>query len=85
MSQLEEHLTLFRYRDLPGMLGRIGTIFGGHGINIVSAAVGRQPESGDVDPKFAAMVITTDAPVPLDVVEEIASSDGFEAGRTVSL
>ncbi len=42
--QLEQHITLFRYRDVPGMIGRVGTIFGEHGINIVSAAVGRQPE-----------------------------------------
>jgi D-3-phosphoglycerate dehydrogenase len=42
--QLEEHITLFRYQDVPGMIGRVGTIFGKHGINIVSAAVGRQPD-----------------------------------------
>ena len=38
--QLEDHITLFRYRDMPGMIGRVGTLFGEHGINIVSAAVG---------------------------------------------
>ena len=26
--QLEDHITLFRYRDVPGMIGRVGTIFG---------------------------------------------------------
>jgi hypothetical protein len=31
------------------------------------------------------MVVTTDAPVPRDVVEEIVASEGFEEGRTVSL
>ena len=31
------------------------------------------------------MAVTTDAPVPADVVEEIAGSDGFLAGRAVSL
>ena len=41
--QLEDHVTLFRYRDMPGMIGRVGTHFGEHGINIVSAAVGRHP------------------------------------------
>ena len=40
--QLEDHITLFRYRDVPGMIGRVGTIFGEHGVNIVSAAVGRE-------------------------------------------
>ena len=42
--QLEDHITLLRYRDVPGMIGRVGTIFGAHGVNIVSAAVGRQPD-----------------------------------------
>jgi D-3-phosphoglycerate dehydrogenase len=81
--QLEEHVTLFRYRDLPGMIGRVGTCFGQHDINISSAAVGRQvDEPGD---GVAAMVVTTDAPVPRDVVDEIVASEGFEEGRTVSL
>ena len=31
------------------------------------------------------MVVTADVPVPQDVVQAIAASDGFVAGRTVSL
>ena len=84
--QLEDHVTIFRYRDLPGMLGRVGTVFGQHGINIVSAAVGRQPENSSTgDDRLAAMTITTDAAVPHAVVAEIVEGEGFEAGRTVSL
>jgi D-3-phosphoglycerate dehydrogenase / 2-oxoglutarate reductase len=84
--QLEEHITLFRYRDVPGMLGRVGTAFGAHGVNIVSAAVGRLPdEAATGDGHLAAMAITTTEPVPAEVVDEIVSSEGFVAGRTVSL
>jgi D-3-phosphoglycerate dehydrogenase len=84
--QLEEHITLFRYRDVPGMLGRVGTEFGEHGVNIVSAAVGRQPdENATGDGRLAAMAITTSSPVPPDVVQRIVSSDGFVAGQTVAL
>jgi D-3-phosphoglycerate dehydrogenase len=84
--QLEEHITLFRYRDLPGMLGRVGTAFGAHGVNIVSAAVGRLPDEQEgAAGRLAAMAITTSSPVPRDVVDEIVSSDGFFAGQTVSL
>jgi D-3-phosphoglycerate dehydrogenase len=84
--QLERHITLFRYRDLPGMLGRVGTVFGRHGVNIVSAAVGRQPdEDPSGDGRLAAMVITTTTPVPREVVDEIVSSEGFVAGQTVAL
>jgi D-3-phosphoglycerate dehydrogenase len=83
--QLEHHVTLFRYRDVPGMIGRVGTVFGQHGINIVSAAVGRQPEAARDSGGLAAMVITTDAAVPRQVLDEIVAGDGFVAGRTVDL
>ena len=86
--QLEDgaHLALFRYRDLPGMMGRVGTVLGERGVNISSAAVGRQPpvEDGRRN-EVAVMVVTTDSPLPRDVVAAIAQSDGFLAGRAVSL
>ena len=31
------------------------------------------------------MAITTDAPVPDEVIDEIVGSDGFQSGRAVSL
>jgi D-3-phosphoglycerate dehydrogenase len=85
--QLEDHVTVFRYRDVPGMIGRVGTIFGKHGINIVSAAVGRQPDGteADAEGRLAAMVITTDTAVPQQVLEEIVGGEGFVTGRTVTL
>jgi D-3-phosphoglycerate dehydrogenase / 2-oxoglutarate reductase len=84
--QLEHNITLFRYRDVPGMIGRVGTVFGAHGVNIVSAAVGRQPEDRAAgDDRLAAMAVTTDTTVPAAVIDEIVASDGFVAGRTVSL
>ncbi|TML27615.1 MAG: phosphoglycerate dehydrogenase [Actinobacteria bacterium] len=84
--QLEEHVTLFRYSDVPGMIGRVGTVFGDHGINIVSAAVGRQPDGDEPnDGGLAAMAITTDAPVSPAVIQEIVAGGGFVDGRTVTL
>jgi D-3-phosphoglycerate dehydrogenase len=84
--QLEDHITIFRYRDVPGMIGRVGTSFGEHGINIVSAAVGHQPQSAlGQDDGSAVMALTTDGTVPQQVIDELVASDGFEAGRTVSL
>jgi D-3-phosphoglycerate dehydrogenase len=80
------HLALFRYSDVPGMVGRVGTCFGEHGVNISNAAVGRQPpgeDGGRTD--VAVMAVTCDVPVPQAVIDEIASSDGFIAGRGVSL
>ena len=47
--ELARFVTVFRYADLPGMIGRVGTIFGSHGINISSAAVGHTPDGASSD------------------------------------
>jgi D-3-phosphoglycerate dehydrogenase len=75
-----EHLAIFRYTDQPGMIGRVGTIFGEEGVNIISAAVGAEPE-GDT----AVMALTTDAPVKQATIDRILELDGFFVGRAVSL
>jgi D-3-phosphoglycerate dehydrogenase len=75
-----DHLVVFRYQDQPGMIGRVGTIFGQHGVNIASAAVGAE-ESGEQ----AVLALTTDAPVPEVLLDEILRLDGFHAGRAIDL
>ena len=68
------------------MIGRVGTILGEAGINIVSAAVGRHPDDDRPGPGAeATMLVTADSEIPQEVVDRIAASDGFVAGRTVSL
>ena len=87
--ELEPYVTIFRYADVPGMIGRVGTAFGKHGINISSAAVGHTPAGGEQrasgPQRLAAMVVPTDALVPAEVVEEIVASEGFVDGWTVDL
>jgi D-3-phosphoglycerate dehydrogenase len=93
--QVERHWAVFRYEDRPGMLGRVGTELGNRGINIVSAAVGRRMDAtserpvgaslGSPELGGAVMIVTADSRVPQDVVDIIVSTDGFAAGRTVSL
>ncbi len=78
----EPHLALFRYSDVPGMVGRVGSTLGDRGINISAAAVGRHDEAGGDD--LAVMAVTTDTVVPDAVVAEIARSDGFVDGRAIS-
>jgi D-3-phosphoglycerate dehydrogenase len=75
-----EHLTIFRYTDQPGMIGRVGTIFGEEGVNIVSAAVGAELEG-----ETAVMALTTDAAVAQSTLDRILELDGFFVGRAVSL
>ena len=80
--QFESHLALFRYRDVPGMVGRVGTTLGEHGINILSAAVGYEADGSSGE---AVMVVTTDVAVPAGVIDAIVAGDGFSDGRAVTL
>jgi D-3-phosphoglycerate dehydrogenase len=75
-----EHLAIFRYTDQPGMIGKVGTVFGEEGVNIVSAAVGAEP-----DRDTAVMALTTDAPVKQATIDRILELEGFFVGRAVSL
>ena len=75
-----DHLTVFRYADQPGMIGRVGSVFGEQGVNIVSAAVGASAGG-----EQAVMALTTDAPVREETIAKILELDGFTLGRSVDL
>jgi D-3-phosphoglycerate dehydrogenase len=79
--QLEDHVAIFRYKDQPGMLGRLGTTLGDAGINIDSAAVGKQ--AGEKED--AVLLVTTDRDVPQAVLDTILASPEFFDARSVSL
>jgi D-3-phosphoglycerate dehydrogenase len=89
--ELARNLAIFRYSDVPGMIGKVGTVLGEHGINIASTAVGRAPDhepdapAGGGTGRLAVMVVTVDSPVPAEVIGEITAIDGFESGRAVTI
>jgi D-3-phosphoglycerate dehydrogenase len=75
-----EHMSFFRYTDVPGMIGKIGTILGEHEINIASMQVGREKVGGD-----ALMGLNVDTPVGPDLLELIVSEVGVEDAWSVEL
>ena len=76
----EKHMLFIRNEDQPGMIGRVGSILGDHGINIGNMAVGRgEPGSR------AAMAVTVDEPVPEEVLRTFAEMPGFNEARAVTL
>jgi D-3-phosphoglycerate dehydrogenase / 2-oxoglutarate reductase len=88
--ELAPYLLVFRYSDVPGMIGRVGTVLGEHGINIASTAVGREPDqepgaAASVRGRLAVMVVTVDSPAPPEVIGAITALEGFESGRAVTL
>jgi D-3-phosphoglycerate dehydrogenase len=85
MVELEPNVSVFRYRDVPGMIGHLGTVFGANAINISSAAVGRQSDGAGDTSGLAAMVVMTNEAVPDAVVAQVLASGDFVSGRSVTL
>jgi D-3-phosphoglycerate dehydrogenase len=76
----EKYMLFIRNEDVPGMIGKLGTILGEHGINIGNMAVGRgKPGSR------AAMAVTVDEPVPEEVLNALLETPGFNQARAVTL
>lgn len=71
--ELAPHIGIFRYLDVPGMIGRVGSILGAANVNIASMAVSRSRAEG-----LAVMAVTVDSPVAKPLVDEISAIDGFE-------
>ncbi len=77
--ELAPHMAFLSYEDVPGVIGRVGTMFGEAGVNIANMAVSRTTEGGT-----ALMVFSIDSPAPAELVERVEAS-GFDDVRFVSL
>ena len=76
--ELGQHMALLSYDDVPGVIGRVGTMFGEAGVNIANMAVSRTSEGGT-----ALMVFSIDSPAPPELVERVEAA-GFADVRLVS-
>ncbi|MEN3342200.1 MAG: D-3-phosphoglycerate dehydrogenase / 2-oxoglutarate reductase [Actinomycetota bacterium] len=77
--ELAPLLVLFRYDDLPGVIGRVGTLFGEAGVNIANMTVSRTRRGGK-----ALMVLSVDSRPPPELVERIRA-EGFDDARVLEL
>ncbi len=77
--EITPNLVFLRYSDMPGVIGRVGTMFGEHGVNIANMAVSRTHEAGN-----ALMAFAIDAPAPPELVDRI-HAEGFDDAWFISL
>jgi len=75
-----QYMAFFRYADIPGMIGKVGTILGNHGINIAHMQVGRRKIGGE-----AVMGINVDIPIPEEVMEEIRRIPDVNDSKFITL
>lgn len=75
-----KYMAFFRYEDVPGMIGKVGTLLGQEEINIATMQVGRRKVAGE-----AVMGVTLDSPISDDVLARIRDIDGFSEAKQIEL
>ncbi|MBA2750223.1 MAG: phosphoglycerate dehydrogenase [Tatlockia sp.] len=75
-----QHMLFTLHRDMPGLIGKIGSLLGSFNVNIASMQVGRKIVRGD-----AVMVLSLDDPLPDGIREEIIKVPGIRDAYTVTL
>ncbi|CAM3343294.1 phosphoglycerate dehydrogenase [Hydrogenibacillus schlegelii] len=68
------------HHDRPGVIGRVGTLLGRHGVNIATMQVGRRDEGGR-----AIMMLTVDHPPGPDVLADLERLDDIDRVRALTL
>jgi len=73
-------MLIFTHRDVPGLIGFIGTIFGKHQVNIAQMTVGRQIPGGE-----AIAVLNLDSMPPEDALKEVRAHPQISSLSVVKL
>jgi len=85
-APLERNLIYLRNRDVPGVIGKIGTILGKQKINVADFSLGRRATSaqgrGD---RLAVAVVHVDGDVPEDVVKKLRRIPAVQQAKAVRL
>ena len=67
-------------RDVPGVIGKIGTLLGDNEVNISRFYLGRQEKGGE-----ALAVVEVDSPLPEEVLEKLRNIEPVIAVKQVKL
>ena len=76
----EGHLLVFSNLDVPGVIGKIGTLLGQNGVNIAGMNLGREKPGGQ-----ALSVVNVDSPIPTPVLDEIRRMPNIVYAKVVKV
>lgn len=84
-AALQGTMLVFRNHDVPGVIGRIGTILGEHSLNIANFALGRSVRSQRIPQGQALALVQIDVESPSDAKSAIEALRKVEAIVSVRL
>ena len=81
-AYLDGILLLFTHDDVPGIIGRVGTLLGKHEVNIAQMSVGRAAKT----PGGRAIgVLNLDGQPPQEAIDEMLQSDVLHSVKVIQL
>jgi len=83
-APLERNLIYLRNRDVPGVIGKVGTILGDHNINIADFSLGRRAQDAAAA-REAIAVVHVDGIVPQTILAELRKIPAVEKAKAVRL
>ena len=84
-APLERDLIYLRNRDVPGVIGKVGTILGENEINIADFSLGRRSSGATSEPREAIAVVHVDDRVPEDVLRKLEEIPAVRQAKAVQL
>lgn len=79
---LDGILMVFTHRDVPGIIGKVGTIFGAHGVNIAQMAVGR---GGEAPGGEAIGVLNLDHAPSTEALQDVRGIEAIQSAMVIEL
>ncbi|MFZ2008560.1 MAG: NAD(P)-dependent oxidoreductase, partial [Candidatus Sulfotelmatobacter sp.] len=84
-APLERNLIYLRNRDVPGVIGKVGTILGEGEINIADFSLGRRSAEESSEPREAIAVVHVDGRVPDEVLRKLEQIPAVRQAKAVRL
>lgn len=75
-----EHMLVIKNNDIPGVIGKIGTVLGNECVNIASMQVGRTKIGEE-----ALMILNVDNDVPVETLDKVKEIDNILTAKKVKL
>jgi len=84
-APLGRDLIYLRNRDVPGVIGKVGTILGEGEINIAAFSLGRRSAEISAHTREAIAVVHVDGPVPDEVLKQLEKIPAVRQAKAVRL
>ncbi len=80
-APLQGNIIYLRNRDVPGVIGRVGTVLGQHNVNIANFSLGRADEAKEL--REAVAVVQVDSAVSEAVLQDLRKIDAVEVAKAI--